>query len=322
MKHLLKRVSAANSKVIAHIKMGDDIFNIISRDSGVYGMFRGCDILNCGSFTDHGGRVANVIKDFIGEYLKGRDCHSLSVLRDKNANDLDSLLEQLKGIPGIKKVMIKTIPEDMTEINKSMHPEFSIERAVDYQALAKSLRGVSIIISDMTNTLNVCRADALTLTQGRLVNTMWGADSMQRMISDLHDEIAENSAWDKVEFFSSLIVKSIDRLIHKLFTNLIAVCDEERKMICTVLIPNILSNYEQLKKVISSALVSLSSLIYVDMMFKEKTSYPAAWFMNGSMLEDLKQDYQKILGFMMLIPRIEQEIIYPLDFLKLQHQIG
>jgi hypothetical protein len=114
-------------------------------------------------------------------------------------------------------------------------------------------------------------------------------------------------------------MKSIERLIHKLSTDLVKVCSEEQKMICTIIIPNILSNYEQLRAIVSKALLSLTSLIYVDMLFKKMTSYPASWFMNGNMLEDMKQDYQKLLGFMMQVPRIEQSVIYPLDFMKMQY---
>ena len=207
----------------------------------------------------------------------------------------------------------------MTEINKSLRADFDVGKAVDSKNLVGSLQNLYGLVVDLNNTLKVCREDALTLTQGRMVDTMWGAKSMCQMIGEISKEIENNTEWERVEFFTTLIMKSIERLLMKLSSGLSQVCAEEQRVIYTVLIPNILSNYELLKSVASKALLPLSALIYIDTVFKQATNYPASWFMNGNMLEDLKQDYQKILGFMMQVPRIEKSIIYPLDFLRVQY---
>jgi hypothetical protein len=232
------------------------------------------------------------------------------------------LFEQLKAIPGAKKVIIKVIPEDCSEIEKSIRPDFDVSNVIDPKVLVESLKGFISTITEINNVLNVCREDALTLTNGRLVNTMWGAKSMQSMLEGMHEDVAQNEKWERAEFFANLVIKSADRLCHKLSTELAKVCSEEKKMIGTVLIPNILSNYEQFKEIAQSALVALSSVIYIDVIFKKMTSYPATWFLSSGMLEDLKQDYQKLLKFFMQVPRIEREIIYPLDFMRLQYSIA
>jgi len=319
MKHLFNRIAASNSKVIAHIKMGDDTFNIVSRDSSVYGVYGGCDIFKSATLSEPEGKIASLVKDFIKEYVKSSKCTGVTVLKDKSAIDLDSFLEQIKSIPGIKKVVIKCLPGDMTEINKSLRADFDVGKAVDSKNLVGSLQNLYGLVVDLNNTLKVCREDALTLTQGRMVDTMWGAKSMQQALCEISKKIADDVEWDRAEFFTTLITKSIECLIRKLSTDLSKVCAEEQKVICTVLIPNVLKNYEQLKAIASRALLPLSTLIYIDTAFKQATSYPATWFMNGNMLQDLEQDYQKILGFMMQIPRIEKSVIYPLDFLKMQY---
>jgi hypothetical protein len=318
MKHLLKKVSALNSKVIAHIKMGNDTFNILSRDNSFYGIYDGCEVLYGSAKKANNDKIASIVKDFIECHTKCNKNQGFVVFRDKHASDFENFSDQIKDIPGVKKCVVKAFPEDMSEINKSLHPEFSVEQALNNSSLITGMQDLSKTVSDLNNTLNVCRGDALNLTQGKLVNTMWGAKSMQHTIDDLHEEIFGNNAWDRVEFFSSLVMKSIDRLIHKLAIGLQNVNQEEKKVICTVLIPNILSNYEQIKLVASSALVSLSVLMSIDAMFKKLTSYPATWFMNGNMLEDMRLDYQKLLSFMMQVPKIEQDVIYPLDFIKVQ----
>jgi len=319
MKHLFKRIAASNSKVIAHIKMGDDIFNIVSRDGSVHGMYGGCDIFKCATLNQDNDRIASLVKDFVERCIAGNKCTGIMILRDKKAEDLSKFTEQLNGIPGLKKVVVKPLPEDMSEVNTSLRSDFDVSKLIDYKVLSENIRKMGRQISDLNNTLRVCREDAMTLTHGKLVDTMWGAKSMCQMIGEISKEIESNTEWERVEFFTTLIMKSIERLLMKLSSGLSQVCAEEQRVIYTVLIPNILSNYELLKSVASKALLPLSALIYIDTVFKQATNYPASWFMNGNMLEDLKQDYQKILGFMMQVPRIEKSIIYPLDFLRVQY---
>jgi hypothetical protein len=140
---------------------------------------------------------------------------------------------------------------------------------------------------------------------------------MQGILQGLHTDVATNDKWDRVEFFSSIILKSIERLMAKLASDLGKVCAEEKRIVYTILVPNVLDNYEIFKKIAISALLSLSSLIYIDAAFKRVTSYPATWFLSGGMLDDLKQDYQKLLDLMLSMPRLERQVIYPLDVLRM-----
>jgi hypothetical protein len=319
MKHLLKKISASKSNIIAHIKMGDDTFNLTTREDKVQATYNGCDVLSASKTKESTEKITHVVQDFIGYYLKDSKNASVSVFKNKESGDFDSLMEQLKDIPGIKKIVIKTLPDNARDIEKTLHPDFSPEKGIRNSAIIKCLEDFSNIVGEICTLLNVSRNDALTITQGRLVGTMWGAKPMQEMLESIHQEIADNDKWDRIEFFSNIIIKSIDRLIHKLATELSSVCMEEKKVIYNILIPNILDGYEQFKQVVGSALMSLSSLVYIDVIFKKMTSYPATLFMSSSMLGDLNQDYQKLLGLLKDMPRIERQVIYPLDMMRLQN---
>jgi hypothetical protein len=322
MRHLLKKISASKSKVIVHLKMGNDTFSVISRGERYYSVFDGCDIMSCDFSEDVGSKLSKVAFDFLTEYASLQKIENITAYRSKQSDDFEGFFEQLQGLPGAKKIVIKGMPEAPSEIEKTLQPSFDLEKAIDLSALIPKLSDLANTVTSINNLLGVTRDDALTLSKGKLINTMWGAKAMQHMLNDIHSEICANQEWERIEFYKNMILKTIDRLKLKLSIKFSDVCVEEQKMICTVLIPNLIDNYETLKKAIVKAMMDLSMLIHIDAIFKKTTSYPASWFLSGNMLEDLKCDYQKILRFMIEAPRIEQEVIYPLDFLKLQFLSG
>jgi len=319
MKHLLKKIAASKSKIIAHIKLGNDAFNLISRDNKVLGALNGCDLWSFDHSKLMNEKISNVVRDFVAQYLRSSKTASVTILKNKTSCDYESLYTDLKEIPENKKVVIKFLPDDLSEIEKTLQSEFSFESCIGQKELIASLSSFIVTISELATTLDVCRNDAISLTSGRLVNTMWGAKTMQSMLDSLHEEIETNEKWERVEFFSTMIIKSCERLVHKLSSDLSDVCAEEKKIMGMVLIPNIIANYEHFKQAAITALISISSLIYVDIIFKRLTSYPATWFLSGGMLDDLKQDYQKLMSFLIKVPAIERDVIYPLDLLRLKN---
>ena len=321
MKHLIQKLAASKSKIIAHIKVGNDTFNLASRDERILGTYNGCDILKCLETKEGSEKVSRIIQDLVELCLKAKKNASVSVYKSKEGCDLDPFFDQMKSLPGVKKVVLKVLPDDRTEIGKSLQPDFDVD-SVSPDNLCKYLGDFVSVIKGMSTQLKVCREDALTITQGRLVNTMWGAKDMQFILQSLHDDIATNDKWDRIEFFTNIMLRSVERLLSKLSTDLCKVCNEEKRVVYTVLVPNILQNYEEFKKIAISALLTLSSLIYIDATFKKVTSYPATWFLSGGMLGDLRQDYEKILALMLSMPRIERQVIYPLDVLRMLYLSG
>lgn len=241
----------------------------------------------------------------------------VSVTTDDVRSGVGDVVDNVKKDIGPEKVTIRIIPLGGIGLEKTLHSDFDVESTADIPALVGALKNFVSVIREMTTILKVCHDDALTLTQGHMVDTMWGAKEMQGMLCGLREEIEGNTRWEKIEFFAGLIEKSIERLMLKLGTQLAQVCTEEKKVICNVLIPNIIDNFQQFKTAATDALLSLSSLVYIDTIFKKMTTYPATWFLSGGMLNDLGQDYQKLLGFVGQIPAIEKKIIYPLDFIKM-----
>jgi len=273
----------------------------------------GHNIINCGGADTGYDKVANLLKDFVIKSASLSKVESLQTYFDKGSNLSSTFME------GLKKELdssIKVVNQSM-EIPHGTTVKLNLEEAFAPDKFISRIKEFAQSLHDINETLRVCREDISMLSCGRLVNTMWGAKKTQKILEDLKDSVSEDSDWERVEFYINMTLKSIDRLTHKMSTSLFDVCDEEKKVVNTVLIPNICQGFEKVKQVVSRVLRMLSNFVYIDEIFKKNTSYPANWFINADMFEDIKLDYQNLILFALKIPRYEQEILYPLDMMRL-----
>lgn len=307
MRYLIKKISASKSKTIAQFKRSNNDFRIVSSGKDIKLTINGHDALDLNKSNNNYERIAHLIRDIV---LK--DCDNLSIIEAYiNNNSIDPIIKDIKESDS--DIQFKIVDQAM-EIPRSH--SINLEDTYNYDLLIPKLKNLSNILHDVNETLRVCRDDALSVTGGKLISTMWGAKPTQDMIVEFNNNISGDREWDRAEFYVNIIMKSIQKLIHKMDTDLLKVCDEEKKVVSNVIIPNILQSFDRIKSIVSNAVIMLSNLIYIDEVFKKNTTYPASWFINNNMLEDLKLDYQNLINFILMIPNFEREIIYPLDIIK------
>lgn len=313
MKHLLNNIKSSSCKILAQFKMGNRSYNLNTIDNNLSIAIDGHNIINCGGVDAGYDKVANLLKDFVIKGASLSKVESLQAYFDKGSNLSSTFME------GLKKELdssIKVVNQSM-EIPHDTLVKLNLEEAFAPDKFISRIKEFAQSLHDINETLRVCREDISMLSCGRLVNTMWGAKKTQKILEDLKDSVSEDSDWERVEFYINMTLKSIDRLTHKMSSSLFDVCDEEKKVVNTVLIPNICQGFEKVKQVVSRVLRMLSNFVYIDEIFKKNTSYPANWFINADMFEDIKLDYQNLILFALKIPRYEQEILYPLDMMRL-----
>lgn len=312
MKHLLHNIKTSNCKIIAQFKIGNTSYNLNTIGSNATIAVDGHNIINSSEVGSGYDNIAHLLKDIIVKGASISKVESIQTYLDKEA-DLSGIL-----VEGLKKELdssIKIVNQSM-EIPHNTTVKLNLEEAFAPNSFIKKIKEFAQNLHDINETLRVCREDISMLSCGRLVDSMWGAKKTQRILEELKTKVSEDGDWEKIEFYVNMTLKSIDRLIHKLSTSLFDVCDEEKKVVNTVLIPNILQSFEKIKEVISRVLKMLSSFVYIDEIFKRNTSYPANWFINADMFEDIKLDYKNLILFALKIPRYEQELLYPLDMMR------
>jgi hypothetical protein len=305
MRHLVKKYSNFKPKVLAQFKSEKNSFDIINNDKCLSLLINGHNIADLSKFKDNLKSASHLISDIIS---KGIDSKLINIFISKEAKDLSSILDLLKDS--------KELSVHISEMYKDVPVRSDISEIIDVEKICKKLRYFVGSLHDVNETLKVCHEDASALTSGKLINSMWGAKPMQKILLSLNNEIVNNCDWERIEFYVNMINKSVEKLLYKMHTDLNSVCLEEQKIVNTVLIPNIIDNYYKVKNIISGAVSLLSKLIYIDELFKKNTTYPASWFINNNMLEDLRLDYINLISFMLKIPIFEKEIIHPLDIIK------
>jgi len=312
MKHLLRNIKSSSSKVIAQFKAGSNCYGLNTKNKLSNISINGYDVIDCKDTGTDYDKIAHLIKDLITSGLDNQKPNSIQTYLLKGAKLSDTILSGIKKDLGSS---IKIINQSM-EIPHNFPVKLDFEEAFAPEKFLKKIRNFSQIIHDINETLKVCREDILSITCGKLVDSMWGAKPTQQILEKMRDSAMENEDWEKIEFYTSIILKSIDSFTHKLELPLFNVYDEEKKVISTVLIPNIIHSFEKIKSIVSDVLLMLSNFVYIDEVFKKNTSYPANWFINADMFQDLKLDYKNLILFALKVPQFEQEIIYPLDMMR------
>jgi hypothetical protein len=312
MKHLFNNIKASNGKVLAQFKVGNLSYHLNSVGKASSISVNGHDIVDCSDVGSDFGKISHLLKDLIVKGAGISNPGSIQAYMRKDVKLSEDFIEALKGD---LESTIKIVDQSM-EIPRGAPVKLDLEEAFAPDKFVKKIREFSQNLHDINETLKVCREDILMLSCGRLVDSMWGAKSTQKLLEGMKQTVAEDKDWDRAEFYVNMIQKSIDRLTHRLESTLFDVCDEEKKVVNTVLIPNILQSFEKVKGIISNVLKLLSNFVYIDEIFKKNTSYPANWFINADMFEDIKTDYKNLVLFALKIPRFEQELIYPLDMMR------
>lgn len=315
MKHLIRKISSSKSKIHAHIKMGDDTINIISKTGSIRFIYNGYELFRCDKRASE--KIVGMFRD-ISPYLCKEGCGSdVSVLqRPEDAVALEIVNTSIPAVFGDKKVIVGDIPDQGEGIKQTLSPVGEVSMA--QECLVKNLGVLAKKITNVCKMLNALYQDSIMMTRKKLVDTMWGAKVMQGIIDSIKSEMCSDPRWQKIDIYSEMICKSIKRLQVKLSTDLKDVCQEEQRVIAEVLIPNIITNYEALKDLIIKAVMEAGILAHIDADFKKNTSYPANWFFDETMLKGIQQEYEFLLNFLCEIPKIEGRVIDPLDMIRLQ----
>lgn len=303
-----------DSSILAQFRTNGNLIDIGYCRGGFQCFLNGKSILNIRSVDSDLGSITHLLKDIIVSRVgKKRNCIEAYRAR-KNSENLNPLIKEIRAEKYRVKLKDVSYPEDT--LRKEVSLGFGVSDLCESSLLAGRLGNFRSLIKDINSTLTVCRSDALALTECRLVNSMWGADNMKRVISEINRSISDNTGWDRIEFYSEKVSKSIEKIMHKIKDDPGNLSQRDRETIAGILIPGIIKHYFSIKTIISEVLISLSKLIYIDEKFKEETGYPASWFINSNMLEDLQSDYSKLLGFVISIPSIEAQVFNVLDTLK------
>lgn len=324
MKYLIKKLATSQLKVVGHVGIGDASLNIAQRGSSVKGFLNGYEIYNISDKKENLRDACTVIAGLIAHVFNKKTEDKLRLYKSEwkkdkegSINLFDDTVVYLKDMIDDRALIIRSRPKKERDINFTVAPEFSAEKNIPVESLTTNLsilkKKLCELVSEIEDSLDV----AETFTRRKLIGTMWGAKAMQGILDGLRDEFL-SKYWSQSDVYFEVIENSISRLINKLKTDLLKQCSEEKKMVVSILIPDIISSYEKIKEVVIRLITLLAPLIVIDKTFLNKTSYPARFFIPDEIMEQTQYKFDSLIKFLCLVPDIESNVIDPLDFFRIQ----
>lgn len=309
MKNIIKKLSAHNSTVINQITVGNRVFTLVKKDNTIRGILDGTEIL--ASSIDRGAleKLPKIVLAVTEDLLNG-DNKCVRFKQNKGEDISADLSTKMLCEMNKRKVKV-----DTTEMRSFLpiYPVYDLKNDIDSKDLFKELPNMLHMVENITQILELAINDALVLTKRKLVGTMWGADKTQLVIDDIRKDILELvKESDRLNLYYELIRKSVERLnvFHKRSD------EDSLRVVNNILIPDILNNFENVKRFSSDLFFAMSPLLHVGEVFLKNTTYPAKFFFPSETVEALEDDYKLIIEFLNKVPNIEQEILNPLDLLR------
>lgn len=324
MKHLFKQLSASSLEAVGYVRIGDNSFNLARKGSSVKGFLNGYEVYSISEKDPQIKSAGVVLASIMSHVFKDSGEDKLKLYksewksqRNSSLNFLDEVVPNLNDSMDSAVVVVRNKPTEERDIGLKAAPGFSVGSCVPLEVLSKNLsvlkRKVSEVAVEIEESLDV----AETFTRRKLKDSMWGAKGMQKILDDLRVEFLGNH-WSPAEISIEILEKSVDKIIHKLNSDLIKHCDEEKKLVVGILVPNIIKSYENIKETVIRLVTLLAPLIVIDKTFTEKTSYPARFFIPDEIVEQTQDRFNSLVDFLCLAPTIESKVLDPLDFVRIQ----
>lgn len=315
MKQLIKRYAAVRSDLVGFVQIGPDALTLIKKEGSVRGILNGCELFASDYGDDTKDRVASLLGNVIEHLCHKNGCSQLTIYANdwKSEEGPNLLRDTLACLGEVTKVRVAS--SRRSKVN--YHPMPKVSEHIDQYALSKNLGVLNRKISNIVGVLRSTIKNASIVSGRKLVQSMWGAPETQKYLDNEHSKVAsQQAALDKAELYQEMIARATTKIAARLNSSTIGA--DDRIMLKTMLIPDLIECYEGLKKLASDVLLTASPLLHVDRVFMANTQYPATWFVSEEVMNDLREDCGHIASFLGEVPKMETNATIPLDVLASQ----
>lgn len=317
MRLLIQKLANSKAVVAGLVRIGEDSFYLLRQDKSIKGVLNGSDIFCYPIRNDNIEKIGCFLGKFLIFLGDKRSTSSIPIDRscwkDKQANSESILNVALSKISPEYKVISANSPEEKDIFNEKSS---SIEVS-DYEAIFKNIGIFSRKIANAYVALSNAVKNSNIISGRTLINSMWGAPATQKYLNNKNASVTDlSNKLDTAGMHQELIQRSVKRVQASIKEKKLP--SDTRKVLAQILIPNIVSSYEDFKKIASEVMLETSPLLYVDDVFKKNTGYPANWFISEEILNNLDEDIKHIFSFVYDIPAIENKAVIPLDSIGTQ----
>lgn len=318
MKLIVRRYANSKADIIGFVKIGNDYLTLLKKGTDLKGILNGCEILSSDIRDKSHQKIASLTGNILAQLCKKNESNQLILYKSHWSNEkypattlLNTIIPRIpKGI----KVAVKSRPREDV---KDFLPIPKIGTSIDSEHLSKNLFVFMRKTANMSVALSNAVRVAQIITGRKLVGTMWGANKTQKFLDSENRKVASlRSNLDTINMHQELMFKGIEKL--RTCINEKSLGIEKRRVIARIVIPNIVDSYCEHKKYASDIMLELAPLLHVDEVFKNNTNYPASWFIDEEVLDNLLEDFEHLASYLGEVPIIESKVIIPLDMLGSQ----
>lgn len=317
MKQIIKQCSNIGSNVLGFARIGNNSISVINKDKDIKGILNGCEIFKTSNLKDNKESIACVVGDLIQNIYNKGGCDNFTLYRSLWANDkypmgeiLDTIVLNLKDNV---KVAVKVRSKESTTKFKN---SFSFNNSLKCDRLSSSINDLNMKMNNACIVLQSFLKYASIIIKHKFASSgdVWGSKNIIKYMDDIRYKISSIvTDINKIDFYKEMLDRNSKKLSMKLSSASIMNNAEEKKIVDQVLIPDVIDNYEKIKDISSSIILILSPLAYVDKLFRKNTNYPVTWFISDDVIINLKEDYNFLINFLLDIPKVETNVIMPLD---------
>jgi hypothetical protein len=322
MKQIIKCCSNIGSDVLGFVRIGSNTISIINKNKDVKGILNGCEIFKVANLKDEKCNVAYVIGDLIQNIYNKNKPEYFTVYKDHWASDkypMKDILDQI--IFNLKNNVKVAVKVRSKESNTNFKSSLNFSEKINPNILNKNIGILNVKMGNTCIVLQNIIKCASIMVGRKFADTgdVWGARHIQKYMEGIKSKLASDvSEVNKIDFYKEMMDKNTNKLNIRLASEEVMNNPEEKKVISQVIIPDTISNYENIKDIATKSILAIAPLIYVDDIFRKNTNYPVNWFVSDDVLINIKDDYNFLINFLQEIPRIESNAIMPLDVYSTQ----
>lgn len=318
MRRILKKASSKTVEQIGRLDLDGDVFTIAADGDLALGLVNGYRVVDSNLNEDPFSEIIPVMASIITKAFRDKWYEGMKI--DFYDGEWDSagkypseefknrLLEKLVDDLGSDNLTIQqnspgaVIPAPRVSLN----PKDLVGNLEAYGNQLGSLVEYAEHMLEKTE----------SITRVRLVESMWGVKDVVKSLDEVKSKIPYlEEVFDNLGFNCNMGKKSVGRLAYRIKSGA-PVTPDDRKYIHSILIPDVMASFDAIKVASTKLVTALAPLYCLEETFRALTGNPVHWSIPGTLIEDFKEAYGYLVGFLASVPNTEMNVMEPLELLQ------
>lgn len=318
MRRILKKASLKTIEQIGRLDIDGDVFSIAADGDLVLGLVNGYRVVDSNLHEDPYSDIVPVMSSVISKAFRDKWYEGLKI------NFYDGEWDSSGKYPSeeFKIRLLGKLDEDVGSDNIVTHkedrdsviPEPRI--ALNTKSLVDNLETYGSQLQSLVEFAEHMVEKTEAILRIKLVESMWGVKEVSKGLDEVRSKIPfVAEVFNNLGLNCNLGKKSVNRLAFRVKAGS-PTTQDDRKYIRSVLIPDMMASFDAIRVATSKLVINLAPIYRLEDNFRALTGNPVHWSIPGTLIDDFKEAYEYLVGFLSNIPSIEINVMEPLELLQ------